>query len=314
LYLVDERRWSEELAPDIVPLERLPRLAWTTDIAGEVTSKAAAETGLAAGTPVIVGTVDAAAEALSVGVLESGDMMIMYGSTIFIIMVTDARVRDARLWYAPWLFPGQHASMAGLATSGTLTHWFRETLARELDPTTATPTLMAEAEASPPGAKGIVLLPYFSGERTPIHDPKAKGVIFGLDLTHTRGDIFRALLEGIAYGTNHVIETFAEAGQSPRTILSVGGGTKNRLWIQATSDVSGRTQVVRSKIIGASYGDAFLAALAVGDARPDNIRAWNPTQSEVVPDPLKAELYRKRYSAFRDLYRTTRDLMHSLEG
>ena len=106
----------------------MPDLAWTTDIAGGVTQQAAHETGLAPGTPVIVGTIDAASEAISVGVLDSGDMMLMYGSTIFIITLTDERLRDPRLWYAPWLFPSQHASMSGLATSGTLTHWFRDEL------------------------------------------------------------------------------------------------------------------------------------------------------------------------------------------
>ena len=109
-------------------------------------------------------------------------------------------MKDGRLWYAPWLFPGQHASMAGLATSGTLTHWFRETLARELDPARAIKELAAEAEASPPGAKGLVMLPYFSGERTPIHDTHAKGAIFGLEsYAYTRRS-FRAALEGIALG------------------------------------------------------------------------------------------------------------------
>src|SRR4029078_6882675 len=135
-----------------------------------VTQRAAEETGLAVGTPVIVGTIDAAAEALSVGVASPGDMMLMYGFTIFIIEITPKRVTDRRLWYAPWLFPGQHASMSGLATSGTLTHWFRENFAPGLDPAAPMPALAAEAETSPPGARGLVLLPYFSGERTPIHD------------------------------------------------------------------------------------------------------------------------------------------------
>jgi xylulokinase len=314
LYRVDQCNWSDALCSDIVGLDRLPGLAWTTDIAGGVTVEAAEETGLAAGTPVIVGTIDAAAEALSVGVLDSGDMMIMYGSTIFIIMVTDTRVRDPRLWYAPWLFPGQHACMSGLATSGTLTHWFRDILARDLDPQSAMPKLVDEARLSPPGAKGLVLLPYFSGERTPIHDPLAKGVLFGLDLTHTRGDIFRALLEGIAYATNHVIETYLEAGQDPRAILAVGGGTKNRIWTQATSDVSGRRQMVRGKTVGASYGDAFLAALAVGDAKPADISAWNPPHSDIVPDPANTEVYRRQYAVFRDVYERTRDVMRRLDG
>jgi xylulokinase len=311
LYLADEQTWSTALADDIVEIERLPRLVWSTDIAGHVTKAAAAETGLAEGTPVTAGTIDAGAEALSVGVLEPGDMMVMYGSTIFIIMLTSERVRDGRLWYAPWLFPGQHVSMAGLATSGTLTHWFRERFARELDKAEAMAALAAEAEESPPGARGLVLLPYFSGERTPIHDPHAKGVLFGLNLTHSRGDVYRALLEGIAYGTNHIIETYAEIGQSPQRLFAVGGGTKNRVWSQATSDVSGRAQILREKAIGASYGDAFLAALAVGDVRRGDIAAWNPVAAEISPHP--SEAYRRNYAVYRGIYERTKDLMREIE-
>src|SRR4029450_10171696 len=103
-------------------------------------------------------------------VLDEGDMMVMSGSPIFTILLGDPRLRDPRLWWAPWLMPGQHAALAGLATSGTLSHWVRDQFARELDPAAAIPALVAEAEQSPPGARGLVLLPYFSGERTPIHD------------------------------------------------------------------------------------------------------------------------------------------------
>src|SRR6185369_4391784 len=102
LYLPDQLAYSDALANDIIALDRLPEPAWTTDIAGMVTQRAAEESGLAAGTPVIVGTIDAAAEALSVGVAKPGDMMLMYGSTIFIIEITRQRVADSRLWYAPW--------------------------------------------------------------------------------------------------------------------------------------------------------------------------------------------------------------------
>ncbi|HWT30211.1 MAG TPA: FGGY-family carbohydrate kinase, partial [Propylenella sp.] len=217
-----------------------------------------------------------------------------------------------RLWYAPWLFPGQHASMSGLATSGTLTHWFREHFARELAPDAAIVQLSGEAEASPPGANGLVLLPYFSGERTPIHDPHAKGVLFGLNLTHTRADVFRALLEGIAYGTNHIIETYHAVGHSPRRLFAVGGGTKNRVWGQATSDVSGSAQIIRSRTIGASYGDAFLAALAVGDVRLADIDSWNPVASEIVPNP--SEAYRRQYALYREIYSRTSDLMRQLDA
>lgn len=312
-YDVDGLCWSDALAPGIISMEAMPGLLWTTDIAGHVTAAAAAETGLDEGTPVIAGTIDAAAEAVSVGVTAPGDMMLMYGSTVFVIMITEARVGGGRLWYAPWLFPGQHGAMAGLSTSGTLTHWFRNQFARELNPETAIAQLTSEAEASPPGAKGLVLLPYFSGERTPIHDTGAKGMLFGLDLTHERGDMFRAVLEGIAHGTRHVFDTYAEAGQTPRAVYAVGGGTRNLVWAQATSDIAGLPQTVRRKTIGASYGDAFLAALALGDVKPADIGRWNPVASTITPRAEFKPLYDRQHAVFRGLYPATRGFLQGRE-
>jgi xylulokinase len=314
LYLIDEQAWSSALAPDVTEIDRLPELAWTADVAGGVTPRAATETGLVAGTPVIVGTIDAAAEAISVGVLEVGDMMLMYGSTVFTILVAGERMRDRNLWHAPWLFPGKHACMAGLATSGTLTHWFVDQFARDLDRETAMAKLAADAAASPPGANGLVVLPYFSGERTPIHNPHAKGAVLGLTLAHTRADLYRAIIEGIAFATNHIFETYDGSAAATRSIRAVGGGLRNPLWTQATSDISGRTQEVRKIGIGASYGDAFLAALAIGDVTSETIEAWNPPASRIRPDPTTAETYRRRYAVFREFYPRTRDLMTRLES
>lgn len=310
LYDVATQAWTEDLAPDICPVAMLPRLGWTAEIAGTVTATAAAATGLAAGTPVTFGTIDAAAEALSVGVAATGDTMLMYGSTIFIIGLTEARLADARLWYAPWLFPGRHAAMGGLATSGTLTHWFRDQLARDLHPAAAFERLAAEAAAVPPGAEGLVLLPYFSGERTPIHDPLAKGCLLGLNLTHGRGHLYRAVLEGIACATAHAFEAMAEAGAAPRRVLAVGGGTRNPVWGQATSDFCGLDQEIRAQTLGASYGDAFLAALAVGDVSAGDIDAWNPPAGRITARTTDAR--RRQYGVYRSLYERTRDLMAAL--
>jgi xylulokinase len=310
LYDVERLDWSDALTASILPLDRLPRLLWSTEIAGRVTATAAAETGLAEGTPVTCGTIDAAAEAVSVGVRYPGDMMMMYGSTIFIIQVTDVPVRDPRLWYAPWLVPGQHASMAGLATSGTLTHWFRDQFARELSRQEAFPALAEEAAVSPPGANGLIMLPYFSGERTPIHDPRAKGAFFGLNLTHTRGDMYRALIEGIAMGTAHVIETYRDLNAAPDRILAVGGGTKNALWLQATSDFGGVPQIVSEKTVGASYGDALIAAIAAGVADLDDISAWNPAMESI--EPRREDVHERHYALFRRLYEQTKDIAAAL--
>jgi xylulokinase len=309
LYDIAARDWCTDLA-EFCDRDLLPRLLWSTEIAGHVTPAAAAATGLAPGTPVTCGTIDAAAEAVSVGITAPGDMMLMYGSTIFVIEVLARRLADPRLWHAPWLFPGQWAGMAGLATSGTLTHWLRDQFARDLDPETAFATLTAEALASPKGAGGLVVLPYFSGERTPIHDPLAKGVIFGLNLTHSRGDIYRAALEGIACATRHITETFAAADAAPRRVRAVGGGTRNAPWLQATSDLTGLPQTICAVSTGASFGNAFLAALATGHAVPADIARWNPPARVIDPEPDPA--YDRLWPLFRRLYDQTRDIMAEL--
>ena len=312
IYDLNGQCWSMDLADDICSAERLPQLRWSTEIAGTVTTEAATETGLAPGTPVTVGTVDAAAEAVSVGVRAHGDTMMMYGSTAFLIQLVGQQVRDDRLWCAPWLVPGTHASMAGLATSGTLTHWFRDNFARELQRESAFSVLAAEAAKSQPGSRGLLLLPYFSGERTPIHDPKAKGAFFGLNLKHTRGDMYRALIEGIAYATAHILETYRDAGVAPTRLLAVGGGTRNRVWLQSTSDIGGVPQHLCGKSLGAAYGDAFLGACAVGAAHPTDIGRWNPVIEVIQSDPHP--VHDRQYELFKRLYLQTRDIAKSLES
>jgi xylulokinase len=200
--------------------------------------------------------------------------------------------------------------MAGLATSGTLTHWFRDQMARDLDAGSAFSVLAREAETSPPGANGLLCLPYFSGERTPIHDPFARGCFFGLNLTHTRSDLYRAVIEGIAHGTHHVIETYRDVGQAPARLLAVGGGTRNRIWLQATSDISGLDQLLCEKTVGASFGDAFLGALAVGEAKVDDIARWNPVASTLSAEP--SALHARQHRLFRRLYERTRDIATEL--
>lgn len=306
LYDIDRLAWSADLAPDLLPLDRLPELRWSAEIAGRVSRDAAHETGLLEGTPVIVGTVDAAAEAVSAGVRDAGEMMLMYGSTIFIIELTERPLRDGRLWYAPWLAPGLHAWAAGLATSGTLVRWFRDQLAEGM----RFDALVREAAASPKGARGLLCLPYFSGERTPIHDARAKGAFFGLDLTHTRGDLLRAILEGIAAATAHALETYVELEAAPRQVYAVGGGTHDAVWMQATSDLAQLPQAVPRQTVGASYGDAFLAATAVGAVSPGQIAAWNPVARTVLPERVPA--YERQYPLWKALYVQTRDIAHAL--
>ena len=313
-YDIHTNAWIDEWVTGTVEPKRLPRLVWPTEIVGRVTVKAASATGLAAGTPVIAGAPDAPAEAVSAGVLGPGDLMIMYGSSIFMIAVVGETIVDPRMWAAPYVFEGTSIVAGGTSTAGTLTRWLIELLSDEHDAAALSEhyaDFAAWATESPAGANGLELLPYLSGERTPIHDPDARGVIFGLSLRHTRADIARAALEGIAQGIRRNAEVMLEMGVPIARIRAVGGGVRNRAWLQAVSDCLGRPQEVVTQR-GAAYGDAILAALGVGALSHDAVPSWLEVDRSIEPDPALADLYARQASRQRRLYESTKTLMHEV--
>ncbi|OJX95404.1 xylulokinase [Salana multivorans] len=307
--------WWERYAPG---LER-PELRWPGDVAGHVTPEAAALTNLPVGIPVITGTIDAWTEAVSVGAQNDGDLMLMYGTTMFLVATGTQTLRTPSMWTTVGAFPGTRNLAGGLATSGALTAWLRDLTGSDY------PNLLADAESSPPGANGLVVLPYFAGERTPILDPDARGVVAGLTLSHTRGDLYRAALEATAMGVRHNVETMRAAGADVRRIVAVGGGTQGALWLQIVSDVTGLVQEVPRTTIGASYGAAFLAACAAptvdaddADATGDGATAapriedWNPVATRITPDETTAATYDWLFGRYLELYAATRDIVHDL--
>ena len=305
LYDIEKNRWIEEWASEIAPGLALPRLLWPSEVAGEVTPAAAEATGIPAGTPVAAGTIDAWSEAASVGVRKAGDMMLMYGTTMFTVEVLSKAAASPSRWGTVGLFPGTRNLAAGMATSGALTAWLQK-ISGDLP----YEKLVEEAAGVAPGSNGLVVLPYFAGERTPLFDPKARGVICGLTLSHGRGHLYRALLEATAYGVRHIFEVMQEAGGGGRRLVAVGGGTKGGLWTKIVSDVTGKTQELPKVAIGASYGDAFLAAIASGLAEPSV--EWNSISTVVEPDAELNEAYSTLYGIYRDLYPATRIQTHAL--
>jgi xylulokinase len=311
--------WSDRYADRITSIDRLPAIGWPTDVAGVVTPAAAAETGLPVGVPVAVGTVDALAEAVSVGVSRPGDLMVMYGSTTFFILVTDAAVEAGSLWLTAGAERGQWALAAGLATGGSALAWFRDQLAPDLvgaergGGAPAFAALSAEAAAAEAaGGEDLLFLPYFSGERTPINDPLARGVAAGLSLGVRRGALYLALLQGIAYATRANLEAMTALGAPIRRVVAVGGGTADPLLLQLVSDATGFEQEVPRATIGASRGDALLAGLAAGLVKRDGIDAWMGVDRVIRPRPACGNAHDRRYVAFGDLYRATRDIVHAL--
>ena len=305
MYSLRHQTWHPEWAERVGPGLELPALRWAGEAAGTVQSAIARLVpGLRAGIPVITGTIDAWAEAVSVDAASPGDLMLMYGTTTFLVATTVEPVASRTLWPTSGVEPGAYALSGGMASSGAITGWLRElTGSPEFD------ELLVEAKASGPGANGLVMLPYFAGERSPIADPGARGVIAGLTLSHTRGDLYRAALEAAAFGVRHHLETLTAAELSLDRVVAVGGGARSDLWPQIVSDVTGLVQRIPRRVVGASYGGSMLAARL---AHGTDVSRWNPTDHEIVPDPAQRERYDELYRLYRDLYPATYEITHAL--
>ncbi|SEH76669.1 xylulokinase [Mycolicibacterium rutilum] len=304
MYVTKDFDWNHQWAQRICRHLPLPRLAWPSEVVGTVTAEAAAATGVPAGTPVAAGAVDAYSEAFSVGVRAPGDQMLMYGSTMFIVQVIDEYYSDPALWITAGVERGSLALAAGTSTAGSMISWLQTVTGGA-----SFEDLMAEAQAVPPGSEGLVVLPYLAGERTPVFDPQARGVVAGLTLRHGRGHLFRAAYEGISFGIRQILERFDDAHAGTRTV-AVGGGLRSPIWTQAVSDITGRSQLIPEQAIGASYGDALLAGIGAGLVPPST--DWAKIAREVKPDPANRALYDELYAVWSELYPATRPQVHRL--
>lgn len=305
LYDLEASAWAHDWADEVAGGVTLPELVWPTDQVGVVTPQAAETTGLPKGTPVVAGTIDAWAEAFSVGVRNPGDLMLMYGSTMFFVQVAERPRRQPLLWTTAGLEQGTRTLAAGMSTAGSLTDWLR-TLTGNPD----WEVLVAEAETVPPGSDGLLLLPYFAGERTPIYDPHARGVIAGLQLSHRRGHLLRAAYEGLAFGTRQIVDLLANASNEHPRFVAVGGGTKSTLWLQTVSDVSGVTQQIPRVTAGASYGDALLAAIGVSLVSRES--DWTVIDHEIDPSSELVDEYHDLYELYLRLYLDSAPVVHAI--
>ena len=288
-------------------------------IAGYVTEQAAAQTGLRAGTPVNVGTGDSTAESVSCGVVQPGNMMIQLGSTMFIYYCADRKVVDPRVHGGDFVVPGTYKLSAGTNTAGTLTRYLRDQFypdliaAEHAGGENAYAVMAQRAAGVPAGSKGLIMLPYLAGERSPIQDPQAKGMLFGLSLLHTRDHILRAGLEAVAYSARQIVGCIDELGLPVDDIMIVGGGSKNATWLQIFADVLGRPVSVPKITLGACYGDALLAMLAVGA-----LGSFAELRQKILPGQVyrpRQDLcttYKSYFDIYVQLYQRNKDLMHAL--
>lgn len=319
LYDPSELTWNNEMLAEMgLDRSRFPEPQWATDIAGYVTDEAAFKTGLAAGTPVITGTGDALASQVSVGAVDPGDAIFMYGTTGVIYATLAERRSTPELWSFPHCLEGKYAIAGGMATSGAIVRWFRDELAgptvvEEGTGKASYDRLNERAAEIAPGSEGLMMLPYFSGERTPINDDSARGTITGLTLSHTAYHVYRAILEGIGYGFRHHVETMERADVSLERVLAIGGGARSDLWRQIVSDITDTTQQYVTNPIGSPLGGAYLAGLGtdVFDGI-DRLTELTTIEESTRPDPETTAVYDEYYDVYRDLYPEIRTQMHRL--
>jgi len=321
LFDYKRREWSEEICGITgVDVDKLPRSFEPHEVVGEVDSKGERETGLAEGTPIVSGAPDAMMSSLSVGILDRGESAFTYGTTGCWVIVQEEPRFDPRFVNALY-FSGKYTSVGAMVTTGGLVRWFRDQFGHperqraEVEGISAYRLLDEEAEKIPPGCDGLVTLPYFMGERTPIWDPMARGIIFGLNLYHTRAHIYRSLLEAAGYALKQHMEIAREIGIEVKSMIAANGGAKSKLWRQIVSDITGFPQLYVPKAPGAPFGDALLAGIGVGlFKRFEDVKRFVKVEEEVIPNKTLTKIYSKLFQVYKNLYPHTRSDAHMIHS
>ncbi len=304
-------RAGEWIAPyleefDISPA-LFPAVSPSMSFVGKVSREASAATGLPAGIPVIAGSADHVASTLAAGIVDEGDLLIKFGGAGDILYCVRDLYINERLFFDYHIVPDRYLLNGCMAASGSLVKWFTNDILECSSPDTFK-QLDDEAAKVPPASDGLIILPYFIGEKTPIFDPTARGVFFGLTLSHQRPAIFRAILESVIYGFRHHIDVLAESGLSPLHIYATNGGAKSRFWCQIAADILGQTVKSFPSHPGSALGVAFLAGMAAGLFRDwQEIHRFLDHYRVFEPDPRNHEIYNRSYRIYRDLYRRNRD-------
>lgn len=319
IFDMNTRTWSDELLKDMgIPKEMMPQnIVESTDIVGTLTKEAAADLGLNEGTPICAGGIDCGASNIGMGVLEPGTYAVTIGSSMCAALISDKPIEGTDLIIWPYLYDAKRLSynFAGSLTAGAIVKWFRNTFAEmemEIENNTgknAYDQLNKEAEKVPVGSEGLVVLPYFMGERAPVWDPDAKGVIFGLSLAHSKAHIYRAFLEAVAFSLRHSMEATGESVKSIKSILLAGGVTKSKLWKQIFADVTGYPIVCPKFNVEANMGDVILAGIGTGTLTYDDVKKWQMLDEPVNPIPENKAKYDKSYKIYKEVYENLKDTM-----
>ena len=300
--------WDDVMCEALeIPREFLPKLYPCHEIIGTVTKKAAEETGLAAGTPVAAGGLDAACGTLGTGVLGAGETQEQGGQAGGMSVCIDRYAADPRLILGYHTVPDHWLLQGGTTGGGGVLRWLKESVFSG----EAFDSLTEEAEQMPAGSDGVIFLPYMAGERSPIWDPDAKGVFYGLDFNKTKGHLIRAALEGTAFALRHNLETAEEAGVQAGVLRAMGGAANSVLWTQIKADVTGHPITVPSADTATTLGAAMLAGVGTGfyGSFGEAVESTVRTVRTHEPDVRKKAVYDELYGRYRELYERLKPVM-----
>ncbi|NMB45770.1 MAG: xylulokinase [Firmicutes bacterium] len=315
---VTHRRWSEPVlqALNIDP-EILPECRESIDVCGTLTQQVAESTGLPAGIPVAGGGADNACGATGAGIVRPGRVLSSIGSSGVIVVHTDQPQTDpqGKVHTFNHAIPHRWYVMGVIMAAGLSLKWFRDNLGHlekqmeSLTGTDAYDLMSAQAAPTPPGAEGLVFLPYLNGERTPHADAYARGVFFGLTPRHTRGHLIRAVMEGVVYALRDSVEIIRAMGIPIEQVRAIGGGAKSPLWRQMQADIMQLEVATLNIDEGPAFGAALLAGVcaqvysSVEEAAENTVRIVHTTE----PNRDLTRLYDDYYQLFRSLYPALKD-------
>lgn len=314
--------WDKDLCREMgIETSFLPEIFPCHAIVGKVTKRAAEECGLTEGIPVAAGALDAACGTLGAGVFREGETQEQGGQAGGMSICTKEYRADKRLilsYHATsdsWLLQG------GTVGGGGVLRWVEKELgdAQRMEAETrgvSSFQLLNEiAEKVAPGSDGLIFLPYMAGERSPIWDPDAKGVFYGLNFETTKGHLVRAAMEGVAMSLRHNLETAKESGVEVGELRAMGGSANSLLWTQIKADVTGKRIVVPSSDTATTLGAVMLAGVGVGmyESFEEAVKKTVKYRRVHEPDPENYGVYDRNYKTYLKLYENLKDLMQGKE-
>ena len=300
--------WDEEACETLgIPRHFLPEIVPCHRVVGKLTREAAGQTGLIEGIPVVAGGLDAACGTLGAGVVSPGQTQEQGGQAGGMSICIDRYAADPRLILGFHVVPGRWLLQGGTTGGGGALKWLRETMCPEL----SFAEMSTLAEQAPAGSGSVTFLPYMAGERSPIWNPGACGVFFGLSFSTTRGQMIRACMEGVAYSLRHNLETAESAGARAGTLRAMGGSANSRIWTQIKADVTGCGIEVPGSDTATTLGAAMLAGVGTGlfgsfeEAAAQTVKV----RKTFAPDPGVKAVYDQGYETYRKLYERLEGMM-----